>query len=106
MLKDYNSMIYMEVTNYLKIAKCLLAKNLGKQEVTGFLTLISPKPFFFQKPKPAKPYSDLLVLNSLIQQSEWPINIGQSSFGIIAILYTSQACKTLFGPIKPTKPSV
>ncbi len=29
-----------------------------------------------------------------------------SSFGITAILYTYRACKTLFGPIKPTNPSV
>ncbi len=31
---------------------------------------------------------------------------GHSSFGITALLYTYQACKTLFRPIKPTKPSV
>ncbi len=30
----------------------------------------------------------------------------QSSFWIIAILYTYQACKTLFRPIKPTNPSI
>ncbi len=31
---------------------------------------------------------------------------GQISFGIIAILYKYQVSKTLFGPIKPTNPSV
>ncbi len=31
---------------------------------------------------------------------------GQTNFRIIAILYTYQACKTLFGPIKPGNPSV
>ncbi len=31
---------------------------------------------------------------------------GESSFGIIAILYTYQACKTIFGPTKLTNPSV
>ncbi len=55
------------------------------------------------KPKQAKPYLGLLT--PPIHQPEWPIK-GQRSFGITAILYTYLACKTLFEPIKPTKPSV
>ncbi len=38
--------------------------------------------------------------------SAWMAYKGQSSFGIIAVLYTYQACKTLFRPIKPTNLSV
>ncbi len=68
-----------------------------KVDTAGFLKLISPK---------ANTSKTLFRPNKPTNQSVRMAYKGQSSSGIIAILYNSQACKTLFRPIKPTNPSL
>ncbi len=63
--------------------------------VDGFPKLVSQE----------KPYSDISpIKNPPIPV--WMAYKDQSSFGITVILYTYQAYKALFGPIKSTNPSV
>ncbi len=50
-----------------------------------------------------KPYSGLLNPPNPSVRIDYK---GQRNFGIIAILYTYQACKTIFRPIRPIKVSV
>ncbi len=54
----------------------------------------------------SKAQADLFRSNNPTKLSVRMAYKGQISLGIIAILYTYQAYKTLFGPIKPTNQSI
>ncbi len=77
--------------NYSMLHKC--PKPALHRPATGFPKLVNTK---------TKAGKTLLGPIKLINPSVRMVYKGQSSFGIIAIMYTYRACKTLFRPIKPS----
>ncbi len=89
------TLLWLDISPFLH--PCSFTLSPHSYTTAGFPKLVS------LKAKASKPYLNLYKPTNL---SVWMAYKGLHSFGITAILYTYQACKTLLRPSKPTNPSV